>query len=376
VCREGRLGLARGFHSGVSSARGLVRARAGCEPWSYCGVEGSIDASEVEAIEPQLRPAVTIIIPTRNRRRFLEQSVRDALRQVDVEFEVLVVDDGSRDPDAVRSIEALDPRIRVIRHDRRGGVARARNTGLANAVGTWSAFFDDDDRWAPTKLRAQLAAAEAAQAPWVYCAAATIDERDRVLFVGKPGRPSTSDWLGIVNPVPGGCSNVVVRTELAREAGGFDERLAMLADWDLWIRLAAKAAPAVSDEVLSAYRLHPGNMHIRRVEEVDAELDYLGQKHLPAGERGRRDHFGSSALAWRAKAYRRAGRRGRAAGLFLRRWWITRDARDLAQAALTPFGDRTISAIRRRWTRGDMPYPDWLDTGADSPSAVPAGPAS
>jgi len=316
---------------------------------------------------------VTIIIPTRDRRRFLEQSVRDALRQVDVDFEVLIVDDGSRDADAVHGIETLDSRIRVIRHDRPGGVARARNTGFANAYGTWSAFLDDDDRWAPTKLRTQLAAAGAAQAAWVYCAALTIDQEDRPLFLNRAGRPSTRDWLGLVNPVPGGCSNVVARTELLHAVGGFDERLALLADWDLWIRLAPKAAPAVSDEVLVAYRLHPGNMHVRKVDEIDVELDYLGRKHLPGQDHSWQNLIGSSALAWRAKAYRRAGRRGDAARLFLRRWWLTREARDLAQALLSLFGDPSVWAVRRRWRQRKMSHPEWLDTGAASPSAAPAG---
>jgi len=316
---------------------------------------------------------VTIIIPTRDRRRFLEQSVRDALRQVDVDFEVLIVDDGSRDADAVHGIETLDSRIRVIRHDWPGGVARARNTGVANAYGTWSAFLDDDDRWAPTKLRTQLAAAGAAQAAWVYCAALTIDQEDRPLFLNRAGRPSTRDWLGLVNPVPGGCSNVVARTELLHAVGGFDERLALLADWDLWIRLAPKAAPAVSDEVLVAYRLHPGNMHVRKVDVIDVELDYLGRKHLPGQDHSWQNLIGSSALAWRAKAYRRAGRRGDAARLFLRRWWLTREARDLAQALLSLFGDPSVWAVRRRWRQRKMSHPEWLDTGAASPSAAPAG---
>jgi glycosyltransferase involved in cell wall biosynthesis len=328
---------------------------------------------------------VTIIIPTRNRRedsrgepppglsRFLEQSVGDALRQVDVDFEVLIVDDGSHDADAVHGIERLDSRVRVIRHDRPGGVARARNTGVANAYGTWSAFLDDDDRWAPTKLRSQLAAAGAAQASWVYCAALTIDQDDRPLFVNRAGRPSTSDWLGIVNPVPGGCSNVVARTELLQAVGGFDERLTFLADWDLWIRLARKAAPAVSDEVLVAYRLHPGNMSVRKVEEIDGELDYLGRKHLPARDLSRRNLLGSSALAWRARAYRRAGRRGLAARLFLRRWWLTREARDLAQALVSLFGDPSFWAVRRRWMQRKMSHPEWLDTPAASPPAAPTG---
>ena len=320
-------------------------------------------------IEARPQPAVTVIIPTRDRRRFLEQSVRDALRQVDVDLEVLIVDDGSTEPDAVEGIETLDSRIRVLHHERPAGVASARNTGLADARGRWSAFFDDDDRWAPTKLRAQLDAAEAEGAPWAYCGSVTIDQRDQMLFVIRPGRPSTSDWVGIVNPVPGGCSNVVVRTELAQAVGGFDERLALLADWDLWIRLAAKAAPAVSEEMLVAYRLHPDNMHLRRVEEVDAELDYLGGKYLASRERARQDLL-AAASAWRAKAYRRAGHRGRAARLFLRRWWRTRDIRNLGQAALSPFGDRSVWAIRRRFVPGNISTPDWLESDESTSEAL------
>jgi glycosyltransferase involved in cell wall biosynthesis len=304
---------------------------------------------------------VTIIIPTRNRRRLLEQSVRDALRQVDVDIELLIVDDGSSDADAVHGIEALDSRIRVIRHDRPGGVARARNTGIANARGAWSAFLDDDDRWAPTKLRTQLAAAGAAQASWVYCAAITIDQEDRPLYANAAGRPSTRDWVGIVNPIPAGSSNVVARNELLRDVGGFDERLGFLDDWDMWVRLAAKAAPAVSDEALVAYRLHPNNKHVREVEDIDADLDHVIRKHLPAGD-PRRDLIGSSALEWRARAYRRTGRRGRAARLFLGRWWHTRKSRDLAQALASLFGDPSLWAVRRRWTRRKISPPEWLDT--------------
>jgi hypothetical protein len=190
-----------------------------------------------------------------------------------------------------------------------------------------------------------------------------------MLFVSRPLRPPTEGWLGPINPVPGGCSNVVVRTDLARSVGGFDERLALLADWDLWMRLAEKAAPAVTEEVLMAYRLHPDNMHIRRVDEVDTELDYLEKKHLEAQERTPGEPIGWAGLAWRAKAHRRAGHRIRAARLFVRRWWLTRDIRNLGQAALSPFGDRSVWAVRRRWMRGSMAYPDWLETRHPSPVA-------
>lgn len=281
------------------------------------------------------------------------------MRQVQVEFEVLVVDDGSSDPDAALGILG-DPRVRVIRHGRQSGVASARNTGIAEARASWVAFLDDDDRWAPAKLRTQLTLAEETGAQWVYAAALNIDQADRVLFLNNPAPPATDGWLGAINPVPGGCSNVIVRTELVRQVGGFDERLALLADWDLWIRLAQRAKPAVARDVLLAYRQHPDNMHVKRVDELAGELDHLARKHLGAPEMALRDLLVWPALPWQAKAYRRAGRRAHAAQLYLRRWRLTRDKRDLTQAIISLVDERALQLVRRYWTRGKHSPPEWL----------------
>jgi hypothetical protein len=137
----------------------------------------------------------------------------------------------------------------------------------------------------------------------------------------------------------------------------------------MWIRLAMNGAPAVSRRILLAYRLHPDNMHVREVDSLDVELDYLARKYRTAHD-SRRNLFVWLALPWQAKAYRRAGRRGRAARLFLRRWWLTRDARDIMQALGSVLGEPIIRLVRRWWTRGELSRPDWLDRVADPPPAA------
>ena len=103
-------------------------------------------------------PLVSVVIGTRNRSGLLLRTLRTVLWQTHGRLEVLVVDDGSDDDTAEVVASHPDPRVVLVRRTSSGGVARARNDGLAQARGAYVAFTDDDDLWAPGKLEAQLAA--------------------------------------------------------------------------------------------------------------------------------------------------------------------------------------------------------------------------
>jgi len=206
-----------------------------------------------------MAPQVSVVLPTHNRRELLARTLSTVLQQ-QVEFEVIVIDDGSSD-ETGESLSALaDPRIRYLRNEIAGGVARARNRGIEQARGEWIAFVDDDDLWAPHKLTEQLEVATRERRQWVYAGAVKIDERER-LVGGRP--PPAPEWvarrLPRWNAIPGGCSGVVALRSLAAKTGGFDPELVNLADWDLWIRFAQESAPACSSKPLVAYRWHSGN---------------------------------------------------------------------------------------------------------------------
>jgi glycosyltransferase involved in cell wall biosynthesis len=307
-------------------------------------------------------PEVTVIIPTRNRREFLLQAVHDALCQEGVSLEVVVVDDGSTIQGAVDGIEALDERIRVYRHDVQQGVARARNTGISNARGTWLAFFDDDDRWSPAKLRTQLEAAREVEAEWAYSGALTIDTEDRILTASAPpDRRVILRWLVELNAIPGGCSNLIATVDAVRDVGGFDERLALVADWDLWIRLAEKARPAVCQEQLVGYRLHSDNMHVRDADRIGEELSHIARKYngTRLGDAVQPDlsHF----LGWQGYALRRGAHRRAASRVYLKRWRLTRDVADVGRAVLSLLGEPISGAILRRRRMARVDRPGWLD---------------
>jgi glycosyltransferase involved in cell wall biosynthesis len=245
-------------------------------------------------------PDVSVVIPTHNRRHLLGQAVRSALGQTDVEIEVLVVDDGSTDGTADAVARFRDDRIQLIRHPRPRGVALARNAGAEAARAAWVALLDDDDLWAPDKLSRQLAAASAADAGWVYAGVVEVDADVRPLGGGPPPSPETLlSGLRRRNLMPAGSSNVVVRSDVLSSSGGFDPGLRHLADWDLWLRLAALGPPACVPVPLVAYRLHPGQ----------ATLDTTGMLAEASVLEARHGADRIAILRWAAWSHLRAGHR-------------------------------------------------------------------
>lgn len=98
---------------------------------------------------------VTVIIPTYNYGRFIEEAIESVFSQTVGDLQILVVDDGSTDdtPDVLARLR--DPRLEIVR-TRNQGVSAARNEGLSRAKGEFIAFLDADDRWTPRKLEYQL----------------------------------------------------------------------------------------------------------------------------------------------------------------------------------------------------------------------------
>jgi glycosyltransferase involved in cell wall biosynthesis len=256
-------------------------------------------------------PEVSVVIPTRDRSRLLALTLRSVLWQREVDLEVVVVDDGSRDDTAQVVAGLADPRLRLVRHDTAQGVSAARNRGIAQARGEWVAFLDDDDLWAPDKLAHQLQAARRSGRSWVYAGAVNVDQHLQVLDGGPPPLPvRVVGRLEHHNAVPAGASNVIVQADTLACAGPFDTGLRNNEDWDMWIRLARLGPPAWVCHPLTAYRMHPASNAFADADRMLAEAATIADRYGIPVDR---------AAQYRRAAWTclRAGRRRQALGYYL-----------------------------------------------------------
>jgi glycosyltransferase involved in cell wall biosynthesis len=248
---------------------------------------------------------VSVVIPTHNRSRWLQLTLRSVLWQRDVDLEAIVVDDGSTDDTTEVVARMRDPRVRLIHHDAPRGVSASRNHGAERAMGEWVAFIDDDDLWAPEKLARQLEAARAASRDWVYAGCVNIDAGLRA-FGGVPPPPPEQVVRVIrrYNAIPGGGSNVIVRRAVFERVGPFDLALKNTEDWEMWIRLTEHGPPAWAPHPLLGYRVHPANASL----DVAAILEGVALIERRYGTRVDR----GALNRWIAESYLRAGQRAEA----------------------------------------------------------------
>ena len=222
----------------------------------------------------------SLIIPTFNHARVLGAAIDSALAQTLGAVDVIVVDDGSTD-DTPAVLARYAGRVRVLRQPNRG-LSSARNAGLAAARGTFVAFLDADDVMAPTKLAAQLEVLDRSPAiGWTYCdvlmetvaTGATTRASERFGY----GARALDGWLfpELIhgNFIPA-IAPLVRRTAL-EAAGGFDERLTALEDWDMWLRLSLLAEARYTPAVLVTYRIRAGGMSEDRVRMDKSRFQVL-----------------------------------------------------------------------------------------------------
>ncbi len=189
---------------------------------------------------------VSVVIPTFNRWPMVAEAVVSVMAQRTVDFELIIVDDGSTDetgarlPCLIKALDVTHHPVSILRTENYGPAA-ARNRGVTAARAPFIAFLDSDDLWEPDKLERQLEYMR--QKPG--CLVSQTEEIWRRCGIRvNPGRrhhKRAGDFFFdslrtcLISP-----SAVMIRTSVFRELGGFDEDMRAAEDYDLWLRLLLK----------------------------------------------------------------------------------------------------------------------------------------
>jgi glycosyltransferase involved in cell wall biosynthesis len=209
-----------------------------------------------------MRPLVSAVIPTYNRRDDVLVAVRTAVEQTYRELEIIVVDDGGSDDSAEALARTFGERIRILRKPN-GGVSSARNFGMAAANGEYIALLDSDDEWLPTKIEQQVDYLEAHPTYGMVITNVERMDGDRRGFEVFDRREQIPEdgWVlrhVLRNPALAPAS-AMLRKEVLADVGGFDEGLRTAEDLDFHLRIAARWPIGVIPEVLTrAMRGHEG----------------------------------------------------------------------------------------------------------------------
>ena len=195
----------------------------------------------------------SVVIPSYNRLNVLPRAVASVLAQDEPDFELIVVDDGSTDGTSAWLAGLTDPRIQVIAAERNRGVSAARNRGLAAARAPVVAFLDSDDAYRPQRLRRVLEIMDAE--PDVVCTLSSSikqvwDEKRTNLVPDIKLTPPAFEWALYCDLIGVDGTGITVRTQAARDIGGFCENLRRTEDREFLIRLAPRGAARLLPDVL------------------------------------------------------------------------------------------------------------------------------
>jgi len=237
-------------------------------------------------------PLISVIITTYNRENLVLRDLKSVLNQTLKDFEVLLIDDGSEDNtrQVIQKIQKEDGRVRYIYQENKGWPS-ALNIGLSNIQGRCIAFLDSDDEWFPEKLERQIVFLENNKSfNGVTCYGNIIlDGKEKIKLGVLKESNDYNDQLGnFVNAsFPAIPSSLLLKKEIFKEVGYYDEFLKLSTDADMMIRIfKAGFKIGVIKEILFNYYIHKQNLtgvtaeaKIKSINQRINESVYILNKH-------------------------------------------------------------------------------------------------
>ena len=217
-------------------------------------------------------PQVTVLMSVFNDERFVVQAIESILAQDFVDFELVIVDDGSTDQTSgiLRDFAARDRRILVHRQTNAGTTAAA-NRGLSLAKGELVARLDSDDVSFPYRLREQVEYLSAHPDVGLIGGGSEIIDTEG-LVIGVRNIVARDPMSVLHHRCIYQQSDVMFRRELVLRLGGYREKFRNAQDYDLWLRISESAGIAKTQRVYGQWRLNGGGYTLSRMGEQKREV--------------------------------------------------------------------------------------------------------
>lgn len=201
-------------------------------------------------------PQVSIITPCYNASRYISQTIDSVLTQTFTDWEMIIVDDGSKDDssDIVEKYVKKDSRIRLIQQPN-GGSANARNHGIREATGRYIALLDADDLWLPQFLEKQIEFMKEKKAICVYSSYKRIDENSNEILKPLICRPFVNYKKMQITNFIGCLTGLYDSSKYGKKY--LDEKLKSIRDdYAYWLEIIKLENAAYGNpEVLACYRV-------------------------------------------------------------------------------------------------------------------------
>lgn len=241
-------------------------------------------------------PAISVVVPVYNGELTIAETVRSVLSQSFLDFELIVINDGSVDSTLDVLAKIQDPRLKVLSYPN-AGLSASRNRGIEQARGEFIAFIDADDLWMPDKLLAQWKCLrEHPEAAVSYSWTDFIDGTGTPLGFGIHHTASGCIFPDLLQSFfVGSGSNALVRRKVFEEVGRFDDTLNAAEDWDMFLRIAARYPFSAVPAPHVLYRITDDSMSRNVIRQEQECLKVL--------ERAFSQEPGKSLLHLRKRAY-------------------------------------------------------------------------
>ncbi|MEW4411183.1 glycosyltransferase family A protein [Clostridium sp. AN503] len=231
-------------------------------------------------------PLISVIMPAYNAEKTLIQAVQSVINQTYCNWELLIIDDCSIDNTyaLMQKLQLSNTKIKILKNHQNAGVSESRNKGVQAALGSWIAFLDSDDMWAPNKLEKQVKLlARNNEAALIFTGSAFVNAIGEMSEY-KLSVPETITYHQLLKQNVISCSSVMVKRDIiCHFPMKYDD---MHEDYAVWLQILKQGYQAYGiNEPLLVYRLSTNSKSSNKKKAALMTYKvyrYLGLNHIQA----------------------------------------------------------------------------------------------